>query len=136
MRASGKKVLMMVIGASLLTLIILGVLFCCTGSPPSRVVGDLTTKDVRNITRIVSQRRAGDYRSPHPYASASAVMRLLHRFRRATAKMELMKRPDVVPDMVYVVYRERFNTNHMYVYYFETDGTNGWKYSSSKESGL
>lgn len=123
------------IGASLLTPIILGVLFCCIGSTPSRVVGDLTTKDVRNVTRMVSQRRT-DYRSPHPYASASAVTRLLHRFGRATAKMELTKRPDVVPSMVYVVYRERFNTNHMYVYYFETDGTNGWKYSSSKESGL
>lgn len=124
------------VGAILLAPIILGVLFYCTGSTSGRVVGDLTTKDVRNIARMVSQRRTGDYRSPHPYASASAVTRLVHRFRRATAKMEVMKRPDVFPSMVYVVYRERFNTNHMYVYYFETDGTNGWKYSSSKESGL
>ena len=133
MSATRKKFVAMGIAATLFASVILAVLFCCT-RPGPRVVGDLTPSDVRDLRRMTRSLRTRDYRSPHPYASLSPVRELLYRVRGATARMDVMERPSVVPSMAYVVYRDRFATNHTYVYYFETDGRNGWKFSSSKES--
>ena len=133
MGTTRKKFVAIGIAATLCAPVILAVLFCCARSAPS-VVGDLTPSDVRDLQRMTRSLRTRDYRSPHPCASLSPVRRLLYRVRGATARMDVMERPRVLPSMAYVVYRDRFATNHTYVYYFETDGRNGWKFSSSKES--
>ena len=122
------------IAGILLASMVLAVVFCCT-RPDPKVVGNLTQREVRDLQRMTAwSLRARDYRNPHPYASSSPVMKLLYRIRGATARMGLMKRPSVVPSMVYVVYRDRFDAKHIYVYYFESDGTNRWKFSSSRKS--
>lgn len=131
MRATRKKFVAIGIAATLFASVILAVLFCCTRSDP-RVVGDLSPSDVRDIQRKTWSLRTRDYNSVHRYASYSLVRKLLYRARGATARMDVIERPN--PEMAYVVYRDRFDTNHTYVYYFETDGRNGWKFSSSKES--
>jgi len=133
MNATRKTFVAMGIAATLFASMILALLFCCTHSA-SRVVGDLTPNDVRDLHRMTRSLRSRAHSSPHPYASLSPVRKLLYRVRGATARMDVMERPSVAPSMAYVVYRDRFATNHTYVYYFETDGTNGWKFSSSKES--
>lgn len=79
-------------------------------------------------------RRTAGYSTPHPYSSAPLIKRLLYRIRGSVARMEIIERPSVQPGMAYVVYRDRFDTNHSYVYYFKTDGTNGWRFSSEKET--
>jgi hypothetical protein len=100
MSATRKKFLAMGIAVTLFASVILAVLFCCTRSAP-RVVGDLTPSDVRDLQRMTRSLRTRDYRSPHPYASLSPVRKLLYRVRGATARMDVMERPSVVPSMAY-----------------------------------
>ena len=96
---------------------------------PDKVVGDLNSDDVRKLQRIVRSVRARDFQ---PYAGATLMRKCVDRLRFTLAKIEIVERPRVIPDMAYIVYRDRLDTNRTSVYYFKTDGTNGWRFSSAQ----
>ncbi len=126
----------LVLGAIAATIVVsvISVAMLIQVHPNPRVVGELTPSEVRALQRMAHSHRNGDYRSPHPYASTPLIQRLIFRIRGAAARMEIMERPRGMPDTAYVLYRDRFNANHTYAYWFETNGTNGWKFSSARET--
>ena len=133
MSVSRKKLISIAIAATIVVSVISVAIFIQV-RPNPRVVGELTPSDVRVLQRMARTLRNRDYRSPHPYAGAALAQKLMYRVRAATAKMEIMERPSVGPDTVWVLYRDRFNTNHTYAYWFKTNGANGWTFSSARET--
>jgi hypothetical protein len=131
--ATRKKLIKISIAAALIVMVVTVGLFTWI-HPNPKVVGDLTASDVHEITRIARSHRTAGFTTPHPFASAPLLKRLLYRLRGAVARMEIIERPTVKPGMAYVVYRDRFDTNHSYVYYFKTDSADGWRWSSEKET--
>jgi hypothetical protein len=130
---SRNKLILISIAATALASVISLEIFYAVRTDP-RVAGDLTPRDVRDLQRMASSLRDEHYRSQHPYGSETLVGSLICRARGLTVRMEIMEKPSAVSDMACVVYRDRFDTNRTYVYYFKAQGTNGWKFSSSRES--
>ena len=112
--------------ATAIVVALLAAVLLYRGHLTQQVLGELTSKDVQHIRRMTWSRRTQDRSNPRAILT-------IRSFRGAIAKMEVMERPAVLPEMTYVVYRDRFN-NKSNVYYFKTDGTNGWKFSGSSES--